>query len=382
MYLQSRSRRWLRVLRHAETHLRLAAQSVMAYAAAPPGARVLSERDQQVLTLEAREAINLTFESQAPAEGTWLAETLGDVRAAVESFGYGEQFDNSLAALTAAVEKAIPLLTARTTEPDPSIDEIIDELARAFLISLIVTLTSHNVLLNKADEWDRHHKRFLQGGKVAGDVGHYFDIKTLSLVDEEGTGRVHMQHLVSAIDAGATVWMAGAGSGNVDNYPEAQSIAYAQWFSYAYSLWEEQFRGRIANYFDSQTDDRIRRSDVLIDYFGDIRLIRNDFVHNKGVCKESAGAQVLKWEFECGQPMEITAAQMMSLVDLFPHDLLRLMPVPHPPGPGERVPGKVDPQLLEDVQSKARVLGLGDNQLLEAALRAWLDEEGAAPKSI
>jgi hypothetical protein len=303
------------------------------------------------------------------------------VRSATESFAYGVQFDSSLAALTAAVETAIPLLTARTTEPDPSIDEIIDELARAFLISLIVTLTSHNVLLEKADEWDRHHKRFLQGGKVAGDVGHYLDIKTLSLVEAGGPGRVHMQHLVSAIDAGATVWMAGAGAEDVDNYPEAQSVAYAQWFTYAFALWEEQFRGRFADYFDSRTDERIRRSDVLIDYFGDIRLIRNDFVHNKGVCKESAGTQVLKWGFDSGQPMEITAAQMMSLVDLFPHDLLRMMPVPQPPGPGERVPGKVDPRLLEDVQSKARALGLGDNQLLDAVLRAWLAEGVASPKS-
>lgn len=31
----------------------------------------------------------------------------------------------------------------------------------------------------------------------------------------------------------------------------------------------------------------------MIDYFGDIRLIRNDFVHNKGICKESADLKVL-----------------------------------------------------------------------------------------
>jgi hypothetical protein len=67
--------------------------------------------------------------------------------------------------------------------------------------------------------------------------------------------------------------MAAGGRETVDNYPEVQAVAYAQWFTYAFALWEEQFRGRVADYFDQRSDEHIRRSDVLIDYFGDIRLI-------------------------------------------------------------------------------------------------------------
>lgn len=80
--------------------------------------------------------------------------------------------------------------------------------------------------------------------------------------------------------------MAGAGRETVNSYPEAQAVAYAQWFSHAFSLWEEQFRGRIAAWFDKRTPERIRGSDIRSDYFGDIRLIRNDFVHNRGICKD------------------------------------------------------------------------------------------------
>jgi hypothetical protein len=80
-----------------------------------------------------------------------------------------------------------------------------------------------------------------------------------------------------------------------DQFSGSGHVAYAQWFTYAFALWEEQFRGRVAAYFDQRSDERVRRSDVLIDYFGDIRLIRNDFVRNKGICKECTDLKVLQW---------------------------------------------------------------------------------------
>jgi hypothetical protein len=63
---------------------------------------------------------------------------------------------------------------------------------------------------------------------------------------------------------------------------------------------------------------------------------------------------------------------MMSLIDLFPREELRIAATPQPPGETLRVPGKVNPQLLEDVQERAQDLGLTDHQLLDAALTAWL----------
>jgi len=334
------------------------------------GVRVISERDQQVMTVLARDSIALTLESQHLGIDSWLANTLKDVSQSLDEFTFGEGFTNSLDLLDSAAESAIPLLQERITEPDQSIDEVVEEMERAFLISLVVTLTSHNVLLRKVGEWEQPHQRFLQGNLPA-DVGHYFDVKTLSYVDTAGPGRMHMQDLVFAIDAGATI-VTVAGQESVDNYPEVQAVAYAQWFSYAFALWEEQFRGRIANYFDQRVDEKIRKSDILVDFFGDIRLIRNDFVHNKGICKESANLQLLEWDLVRGRPIEISADQMMSLIDLFPRDELSNAPSPQPSSEMQRVPGKVDPGLLEDVQKRAREMGLTDNQLLNAALANWL----------
>ncbi|MDT5304306.1 MAG: hypothetical protein QOG79_8033 [Mycobacterium sp.] len=170
-----------------------------------------------------------------------------------------------------------------------------------------------------------------------------------------------------------TSFVAGASQQSVEHHPEIQAVVYAQWFTYAFAIWEEQFRGRLAKYWDSQTEAKISRADILVDYFGDIRLIRNDFVHNKGLCDESANAGVLQWKFVKGQPIEVSAEQMISLIDLFPYDELRTAPTPQPSAGLKSVPGRLDAKLLEDVKDRARELGLSDNELNAAAYSSWLD---------
>lgn len=379
MYKQSRSKRWLGVLREALTMLKMAEKSVAMYAEAATrmqGVRVVSERDKDVMTGIARDNIKLTLRSQNLGGESHLADALAPIAKAMDDFSLGDQFSTTLRALIDSIEDALPLLEEQMAEHDATIDEITGELERALLISLVVTLTSHNVLIQKVEEWERPHQRFLQGLEPT-DVGHYLDVKTLMYADSGGPGRVHMQDLVSAINGGAVIVMAGAGRETVDSYPEAQAVAYAQWFSYAFSLWEEQFRGRIATCFDKHTSERIRGSDVRNDYFGDIRLVRNDFVHNKGICKDSAQLKRLEWGLTRRRQIEITPEQMLSLIDLFPRDELSTVPTPLPPGDTVRVPGKVDPHVLEDVQTRAQKLGLNDSQLLEAALSDWLARNGS-----
>lgn len=379
MYKQSRGKRWLGVLREALAMLKMAEKSVATYAEAATrmrGVRVISERDKDVMTSIARDNIKLTLKSQNLGGESHLAETLAPIAAAMGNFSLGDEFNTTVRNLVDAIEDALPVLEEQMTEHDATIDEVIGELERALLISLVVTLTSHNVLIKKVEEWEGPHQRFLQGLEPT-DVGHYLDVKTLVYADIGGPGRVHMQDLVSAVNGGAEIWMAGAGRETVNSYPEAQAVAYAQWFSYAFSLWEEQFRGRIAAWFDKRTPERIRGSDIRSDYFGDIRLIRNDFVHNKGICKDSAQLKRLEYGLTRRRPIEITPDQMLSLIDLFPRDELRTAPTPSPPGDTVRVPGKVNPHVLEDVQTRAQKLGLNDSQLLETALSEWLAHNGS-----
>jgi hypothetical protein len=379
MYLQSRTRRWLQALRYASTILSQGVQMMEYFAAHAhvPGARQISARDKRVTALLPTDQIRMTLESQPLVPGSWLAVALSEVTTALDNIDYGDGFVPSIGALSAAIEKAIPVLEERVIEPDESVDEIVADLERSLFISIVGPLTAHNPILPLVDKWTNEHQRFLQGN-IPSDMGHYFAVSTLSCVDEPGPGRVHMQHLVSACDGGMTSFVAGASQQSVGHHPEIQAVVYAQWFTYAFAIWEEQFRGRSAKYWDSQTDEKIRRSDILVDYFGDIRLIRNDVVHNKGICDESANTVVLLWGFVEGQPIEISAEQMISLIDLFPYDELRAAPTPQPSAGLISVPGRLDAHLLEDVKDRARELGLSDNELNAAAYSSWL-EATAAP---
>ncbi|SLI54513.1 Uncharacterised protein [Mycobacteroides abscessus subsp. bolletii] len=326
---------------------------------------------KKVLVLLPLDQMELTLASQPLVQGSWLAETLGDVADLLKGVVYDGRWHESVTRLLAAVDAVIPVLETRATEPDASIDEIVDELERALLISLIVTMTAHNTIITKESEWTAEHQRSIQGGNCS-DPGHYLNVKTLGFVDQPGPGRVHMQDLVSALNGGMTLIAFGADHASVDNYPEVQSVSYASWFAYAYALWEEQFRGRIAKCFDSPAS-RIRKSDVLVDYFGDIRLIRNDFVHNKRICKESVETAVLKWGLLSDEPIEVTAEQMFSLIDLFPRDELRKQPPPRAPSGRKPSPGWLDAHILEGVRQRARELGLSDNELADSAFTAWLN---------
>lgn len=390
MYFQSRSKRWLRVLCNAEPVLRSALQSIEMFAANAhrSGVRVISERDRRIMIVLPMDQLALTLESQPLVPSSWLAETLSDVVVAAEKVVYdnADGFNSSVTALLAAIEEAIPVLSDRATESDASIDEIVEELERAFLLSLVMTLTSHTSILARESEWSQQHSRFMQDNRQD-DYGHYLDIRLrpeapawVGFTHEAGPGRVHMQHLVSALDGGMTLYFAGAQQGStVDSYPEAQAVTYAQWFAYIFSLWEEQFRGRIANFFDKHTDETIRKSDVLVDYFGDIRLIRNDFVHNKGICKESAATVLLDWGFVEGQPLEVTTVQMISLIERFPRDELRAPPVANPPGKTKASPGRLNAHLFEDVKALAGERGLSDNALADAVFSSWLEANRSAP---
>jgi hypothetical protein len=63
-------------------------------------------------------------------------------------------------------------------------------------------------------------------------------------------------------------------------------------------------------------------------FFGDVRLIRNDYVHNKGLADEAVNVKLLRWGFAKGKPLNITAEQMISMIDLFPRSAVAARPTP------------------------------------------------------
>jgi hypothetical protein len=56
-----------------------------------------------------------------------------------------------------------------------------------------------------------------------------------------------------------------------------------------YTEWEEYYRPALAAALDCDAEA------IRLDYFGDVRNMRQDYVHSRGVCKNSARSKVLKW---------------------------------------------------------------------------------------
>jgi hypothetical protein len=376
MNLQSRSHRWLKVADTALATAKAMQQQEQAYRAA---GRALHAQAQDVVVTAAADPIQLIAEADPPLAGTGLAAAVGEVITAASTFSVGANFREGLDVMVAALEEAVPKLARQIQAEDSSIDEIISELERSLLVSLVVTLTSHNVVMQRVEDWRHQHRRFLEH-KRPDDYGHYFEVTTLQFVDQPGTGRVHMQHLISAVDSGAYVFAAGAADRfQTDHYPEIQSVAYAQWFTYIHAIWEEQFRDRIAAFFNNgKSDDveRLEKNDVRHDFFGDIRWIRNDFVHNKGIVDECVRTKVLDWGFSKGEPIEITVEQMLSLIGLFPREQLLQSPTRQLRSMRKNIPGSGDGVLVDRFVKYITDNNLDKATVIDEMLSGWLKAAG------
>ncbi|MGH3961299.1 hypothetical protein [Mycobacterium sp.] len=233
--------------------------------------------------------------------------------------------------------------------------------------------------MQKIEDWTQQHRRYLEHHRPD-DYGHYFEVTTLRFVDQPGAGRVHMQHLISAVDSGAQIFAAGAaGRFQTDHYPEIQSVAYAQWFAYIHAIWEEQFRDRIATFFNigMRGDQQLEKNDVKNDFFGDIRWIRNDFVHNKGIVDECMRTKMLDWGFSKGKPIEITVEQMLSLIGLFPREQLLKGHTRQTRSVRKNLPGSGDAILVDRFVKYITDKQLDKGAAIDGMLSGWLERVAA-----
>ncbi len=121
----------------------------------------------------------------------------------------------------------------KLTMEQGTVEGVVDELERDYLVSLTVTLTGHAVIVTKLAEWSR-------GG------GGYLDVPSLKLVPSGGPGRVHMKYVNDALDGGMATFVIGQGFQTYDQFPQLQYMLYGQWFTYIFDLWDEHYRDRLA----------------------------------------------------------------------------------------------------------------------------------------
>jgi hypothetical protein len=128
---------------------------------------------------------------------------------------------------------------------------------------------------------------------------------------------------------------------------------------------------RIAAFY-STPEQQLEKNDVVNDFFGDIRRIRNDFVHRKGIADEAVKVKLLKWGFVKGKPLDITTEQMLTLVDLFPREALKVKPTALPPQMRKNVPGSMDAVLVATFLAKVAELNVDKNDAIDDAFTLWL----------
>lgn len=373
MNRQSRASRWLRAIEQSRNVMAGAVQSFSFHSA---NGSSLPKDGQVLLIAMGSDPINLIAEADPPIPGTALASQLKSVIESAKKLEVGENFTNQAATLVESIDAVLPTLRATVIDEVDSISDIVDELERAFLISLMLSMTAHNVLLTKVSDWEQKHQQHLTKPNRR-DVGHYFSLKSMEPVDTTGQGVVHMQHLISAINSGAELMIFGDNRArSTTYYPEAQSIQYGQWFSYIHAIWDEQFRDRIARFWSGQegVGTRYEKNDIRNDFFGDIRLVRNDFVHNKGEARESLNTKVLRWEFQSGQPMQIQVEDMYSLIENFPRSALLEPPIGTATTRQARsnIPGSADVNLLEQFREIVSRRQLNKNKAMDEMLSDWI----------
>jgi hypothetical protein len=83
-----------------------------------------------------------------------------------------------------------------------------------------------------------------------------------------------------------------------------------QWLVLVASLWNDEFRSRLAK------AKGIRTNEVKDPYFGDINKMRNDIVHHGGIATErnSGRCEVLRW-FSEGEVIDVRPVHVAELAD-------------------------------------------------------------------
>ncbi|MYC60399.1 MAG: hypothetical protein F4X09_09460 [Gammaproteobacteria bacterium] len=72
-----------------------------------------------------------------------------------------------------------------------------------------------------------------------------------------------------------------------------EQLAFKAWVTEVYDhLWEGKYRNRLRKVFQDPKSGKAR---METDPLGDLRLIRNDLIHNKSIAKDCAKGKILRW---------------------------------------------------------------------------------------
>lgn len=91
-----------------------------------------------------------------------------------------------------------------------------------------------------------------------------------------------------------------------------EQLAFKSWVTDVYdSIWEGTYRNKLRKAFRNTTS---RKVPMETDPLGDLRLIRNDLIHNKSIGNECAKCKILKW-FGREEQMQLRVGHVLDFLN-------------------------------------------------------------------
>jgi hypothetical protein len=238
---------------------------------------------------------------------------------------------------------------------EPTVDEIINEMSLSLKTSVLLSTTavvgSWTVI---AKEIARRYVSF--AAPFAMPLRHY-DFESKQMVDHPSATTLSLAAIKAIIDPERD-------DGAELSQPPGMKQFAAQVIVDFYTDWEEHYRVQLA------TAHQCDKYDFQINYFGDLGKLRHDYVHNRGICSNSAHCDTLKW-FSTGDLMIPTPANYVQLLAEFPADELRRKPSRVETGRAP-VRGSADIPILREFEKVARDVHGSVGPALNEALAEWI----------
>lgn len=291
-----------------------------------------------------------------------LAALLEPVWNAVIAFTPHQELLPQWERLAAAVRSA---RRALDTEPmgKPTVNEIIADILSSLRTTLLISCTGQQGSTRLiTEELLRQIRSF---GQPITLPMRRFDLATNKMVDHPSRTTLNLEGFKYFANRDSP---ASDGTGSVEELPESQPAVVKQFAAQAivdfYTDWEEYYRRELAAAHECS------HYDFQIDYFGDLNRMRQDYVHNRGVCSASAYCKILKW-FSQGELMIPTPQNYVELLSVFPGDELRQKPSPRTTGT-DRVTIRASTPVIREFEKLAGQVRESKGDALNEALSEWI----------
>ncbi|MFJ2834205.1 hypothetical protein ACIO52_02465 [Nocardia sp. NPDC087230] len=178
--------------------------------------------------------------------------------------------------------------------------------------------------------------------------------------DPYGGFQINPRPSATTIDAGKFLRALGA------NSPQADAVSRL-WVVWFYALWDEHYRHKLAEAHGCEPNA------FQHDYFGDLRKLRHDTAHGKGIARKgySASCSVLR-SFPVGDRVVLRHTHFREIIEMIPWEYLAIKPEPAP----QRKPSltaEIDSALRDRFRAAAAKSGVSVHTATAEAIELWLE---------